>query len=79
MEHPRWLALLTLAFALAPVGLAVVTYRDARQKDERLFETSAEVLSEQLKRNIDSLDVSLSPEVMAGIEAIHTRYPNPAP
>jgi aryl-alcohol dehydrogenase-like predicted oxidoreductase len=33
----------------------------------------------QLKRNIDSLDLVLSPEVLAAIDAIHTRYPNPAP
>ncbi len=33
----------------------------------------------QLKRSIDSLDLVLSPEVLAGIDAIHTRYPNPAP
>lgn len=34
---------------------------------------------EQLEANIDSLKVKLSPDVLAGIEAIHTRYPNPAP
>ena len=33
----------------------------------------------QLKENIDSIDVQLSDEVMAGIAAIHTRHPNPAP
>jgi len=34
---------------------------------------------DQLKENIDSADVALSAEVLAGIEAIHTKYPNPAP
>jgi aryl-alcohol dehydrogenase-like predicted oxidoreductase len=33
----------------------------------------------QLKTNIDSLDLELSLDVMAAIDAIHTRYPNPAP
>ncbi|RMS09651.1 Aldo/keto reductase, partial [Pseudomonas coronafaciens pv. coronafaciens] len=34
---------------------------------------------EQLKINLDSIDVTLSDEVIAGIEAIHTAQPNPAP
>ena len=34
---------------------------------------------EQLKENIDSTEVTLSQEVLEAIEAIHTRYPNPAP
>ena len=34
---------------------------------------------EQLKMNIDSLDVTLSKEVLKGIEAIQQRLPNPAP
>lgn len=34
---------------------------------------------EQLTANIDSINVTLSDEVLAGIEAIHTRYPNPSP
>ena len=33
----------------------------------------------QLRSNIDSLQVTLPPEVLDGIEAIHQRYPNPAP
>lgn len=33
---------------------------------------------EQLKENIDSADVTLAPEVLAAIDAIHLRYPNPA-
>jgi hypothetical protein len=50
LEHPPLLTLLTLVFALIPAGLAVVTYRDARQKDQRLHETTAEMLTEQLQR-----------------------------
>ncbi|MBX9962801.1 MAG: NADP(H)-dependent aldo-keto reductase [Burkholderiales bacterium] len=33
---------------------------------------------EQLKENIDSAGVTLAPEVLAAIDAIHLRYPNPA-
>lgn len=34
---------------------------------------------EQLEINLASIDVTLSDEVIAGIEAIHARQPNPAP
>jgi aryl-alcohol dehydrogenase-like predicted oxidoreductase len=34
---------------------------------------------EQLKENIASIDIELSPEVLAGINAIHASIPNPAP
>lgn len=34
---------------------------------------------QQLQENIDSLSLTLSEEVLAGIEAIHTRQPNPCP
>jgi aryl-alcohol dehydrogenase-like predicted oxidoreductase len=34
---------------------------------------------EQLKENLDSLDVTLPKEVIEQIEAVHSRYPNPAP
>ena len=33
----------------------------------------------QLRSNIDSINLTLPPEVLEGIEAIHRRYPNPAP
>jgi len=33
----------------------------------------------QLKNNIASIDLKLSPQVLEAIEAIHARYPNPAP
>ena len=33
----------------------------------------------QLKENIASIDVSLSEEVLKGIESIHHQVPNPAP
>ncbi|GAB1538605.1 NADP(H)-dependent aldo-keto reductase [Scytonema sp. NUACC21] len=34
---------------------------------------------EQLKENIDSLNVVLDKEILAELNAVHTRYPNPAP
>ncbi|MGQ0658949.1 MAG: NADP(H)-dependent aldo-keto reductase [Chromatiales bacterium] len=34
---------------------------------------------EQLRANIASIDAELSPEALAEIEAVHTRYPNPCP
>lgn len=34
---------------------------------------------EQLKANIDSVDLELPPEVLAAIDAVHRRYPNPCP
>lgn len=33
----------------------------------------------QLKENIDSIHIKLGPEILAGIEKIHQRFPNPAP
>ena len=34
---------------------------------------------EQLRNNIASVDVTLSPDITSAIEAIHQRHPNPAP
>lgn len=34
---------------------------------------------EQLKENIDSVDVTLSDEILKAIDAIHAQHPNPAP
>lgn len=34
---------------------------------------------DQLRSNIGSVDLTLPPEVLDGIEAIHQRYPNPSP
>ncbi|MDH5445914.1 MAG: NADP(H)-dependent aldo-keto reductase [Gammaproteobacteria bacterium] len=34
---------------------------------------------EQLKSNIDSINIELSEEVISGIEAIHKQHPNPSP
>lgn len=53
IERPGLLATLTLSFALVPVGLALITYRDARQKDDRLYETTTQVLAEHLLRSFE--------------------------
>ena len=34
---------------------------------------------EQLRQNVDSVDVELSADILREIESIHARYPNPAP
>ncbi|GAA6615783.1 NADP(H)-dependent aldo-keto reductase [Scytonema sp. NUACC26] len=34
---------------------------------------------EQLQENIDSVNVTLDKEILAELNAVHTRYPNPAP
>lgn len=50
--------------------------------NQRSFMTSniiGATTMEQLKTNIDSIDIKLSKEVMEGIEMIHKAYPNPAP
>ena len=59
LARPRLLAGMTLAFALVPVWLAWVTWRDARNKDERLFETSAQLLAEKLQRGLERNDYFL--------------------
>ena len=50
--------------------------------NDREFVTSTIIgatTMDQLRSNIASVDVRLSPELMSDIEAIHTRYPSPAP
>ncbi|HEV7406372.1 MAG TPA: HAMP domain-containing sensor histidine kinase [Chthoniobacteraceae bacterium] len=59
LARPRLLAGVSLAFALVPVWLAWVTWRDARNKDERLFEASAQLLAEQLKHGLERNDYFL--------------------
>lgn len=53
IEQPRLLVLLALAFALVPAWLAVVMYRDAKQKAERVYETTAQVLAEKIQNNFE--------------------------
>ena len=50
--------------------------------NERPFVTSNIIGAtnlEQLKENIDSINLSLSSEILKEIEAIHEQIPNPAP
>ena len=53
MHRPRLLVGLTLAFALVPVWLAVVTYRDARHKDEQVFQTTARVIGHHFQNEFE--------------------------
>lgn len=34
---------------------------------------------EQLKENIDSVHVVINKDILVELDAVHTRYPNPAP
>jgi aryl-alcohol dehydrogenase (NADP+) len=82
-------------YAKVNVNKAVKEYVDIAQKyhlsaaslalafvRQRWFVTStiigATTLA-QLKENIASLEVTLSPEILAEIDQVHHRYPNPAP
>ena len=59
---------------LAQMALAFV--------NERPFLTSNIIGAtnlDQLKENIDSIDISLSDDVMKAIEDVHSAIPNPAP
>lgn len=61
-------------FSLTQMSLAFV--------NSRAFVTSniiGATTMEQLKENIDSINVDLSDEILKGIEAIHNETPNPAP
>ena len=67
---------LARARGLSPTHLALAFV------NERPFVTSNLIGAtnlEQLKENIDSVDVTLTPDVRAAIALIHTRHPNPAP
>lgn len=61
---------------LAPAQLALAFVRS------RWFVSSTIIGAttlEQLDENLSSLEVDLSPEVLTAIDAIHAKYPNPAP
>jgi aryl-alcohol dehydrogenase-like predicted oxidoreductase len=75
---PATRAYATLAgeLGLSPAKLALAFVRS------RWFVTSSIIgatTRAQLEENLDSLDVSLDAEALARIDAIHARYPNPAP
>ena len=61
---------------LRPAQLALAFVRS------RWFVTSTIIGAttlEQLEENLGSVDVTLTPELLAQVDAIHARYPNPAP
>jgi aryl-alcohol dehydrogenase-like predicted oxidoreductase len=63
-------------YNLSPVTLALAFVR------QRWFVTSTIVGAttlDQLKENLASVNVSLNQEILAEIDAVHSRYPNPAP
>lgn len=67
---------LARAHGLSPAQMALAWV------NQRPFVTSnliGATTLEQLKENIASVDVTLSQEVLDGIEEIHARHPNPAP
>jgi signal transduction histidine kinase len=59
IKQPRWLALLALVFAAVPVWVAWVSYHEAWEKDDRLFETTSEVLVQQLRQSTGRCDYLL--------------------
>lgn len=61
---------------ISPTALALAFVRS------RWFVTStiiAATTMEQLKENLDSLNVVIDKEILAEIDAVHERYPSPAP
>jgi aryl-alcohol dehydrogenase (NADP+) len=63
-------------YQLSPAKLALAFVRS------RWFVTSTIIGAttiEQLKENLDSLNVVLDQRILTEIDAVHTRYPNPAP
>ncbi len=69
-------AALARKIGMTPVTLALAFVRS------RWFVASTIIGAttlEQLKEDIDSAQVELAPEVLTEIDAIHQRYPNPAP
>ncbi|MEE3716956.1 NADP(H)-dependent aldo-keto reductase [Tumidithrix elongata RA019] len=63
-------------YNLSPSTLALAFVRS------RWFVTSSIIGAttlEQLQENIDSVNTTLSPEILAKIDEIHRRYPSPAP
>jgi aryl-alcohol dehydrogenase-like predicted oxidoreductase len=63
-------------YHLSPAQLAIAFVRSRWFVNSTII--GATTLA-QLKENIDSVNVVLSPEILAELDTIHTRYPNPAP
>ncbi len=63
-------------YNLKPAQLALAFVRS------RWFVTSTIIGAttiEQLKENLDSVNVTLDKDILAELDTVHTRYPNPAP
>lgn len=63
-------------YQMTPVQLAIAFVRS------RWFVTSTIIGAttlEQLKENLSSLEITLNPEILKEIDAVGSRYPNPAP
>lgn len=63
-------------YQMTPVQLAIAFVRS------RWFVTSTIIGAttlEQLKENLSSLEITLNPEILKEIDAVASRYPNPAP
>jgi aryl-alcohol dehydrogenase-like predicted oxidoreductase len=63
-------------YGLTPTALALAFVRS------RWFTASTIIgatTPQQLRENLESVEVSLKPEVLSAIEQVHARYPNPAP
>jgi len=61
---------------LTPAALALAFARTRRFTSSVILGATT---MQQLKENLESAPVSLSEETLAAIEAVHQRYPNPAP
>lgn len=67
---------LALAHGLRPAQLALAFVRSSWFVTSTILGATT---LEQLEENLGSVEVTLGAELLAGIEAIHARYPNPAP
>ncbi len=61
---------------LSPVALALAFVRQSWFVTSLLIGATT---LDQLKENLASLEVNLSPEILAEIDAVHSHYPSPAP
>lgn len=61
---------------LSPTHLALAWVNQQRSVASNLIGATT---LEQLKENIDSVDVTLSDDILKAIDAIHVQHPNPAP
>ncbi|UBF28970.1 NADP(H)-dependent aldo-keto reductase [Kovacikia minuta CCNUW1] len=76
MEAVAGYAAIARQYHLSPTTLALAFVR------QRWFVTSAIVGAtslDQLKENLASIEVTLSPDILTEIDRVHDRYPNPAP